>query len=280
MPKFREGIRILVHRQFKGEIKNITVSKVPTGKYFVSILTDNKKALPNKKPITENTAVGIDLGIKYFITCSDGVKRDNPQYLRESLVRLKWMQRQLSRKKKGSARNKVWRYRVAKKHEQIANQRKDFLHKESYAIAKRYDTVCMETLKKTNMLKNHKLALSISDTGWGMFEQFVKYKSDWTGGNVLQLGTFEPSTIECNDCEFINRQLTLNDREWNCPNCGKHHDRDGNASNVIKRKCLINRDAVRSLEDTEVSPIPTWQHAGKRADEVSKVLNKSLLIAN
>lgn len=229
LPKFKEPIRIILHRKYKGDVKTVTISKTPTNKYFASILVDNKAELP--KPVKKsNNAIGIDLGIKSFIVTSNGEKFDNPKYLRESLVRLKWMQRQLSRKKKGSNRRDVCRLRVAKLHEKISNQRYDFLHKVSDVITKQYDIVCMENLQVANMLKNHCLAQSINDSGWGIFETLLKYKCEWRGKQLVQIGTFEPSSKTCSNCGSMNNELTLADREWACPSCGKLLDRDINAA--------------------------------------------------
>lgn len=228
IPKFKEGIKIVLHRPIKGLIKLTTISKTPTNKYFVSFTVETKEDFPEKKK--PFNAIGLDLGIKSFIVTSDGDKFDNPKYLLGSLIKLKWLQRQFSKKKKGSNRSKKFRLRIAKQHEKVANQRKDFLHKISDAITKRYDTVCIENLNVNGMLKNHKLARSINDCGWGMFEQFLKYKCEWRGINLVQIGTFEPSSKTCSTCGYINSQLELKDREWTCPNCNSILDRDVNAA--------------------------------------------------
>lgn len=238
LPKFKTGIKIVRERDFAGEIRSATVSKTPTGKYFVSILVDNKKDLPNKKIVESSTSVGIDLGISSFIITSDGQKIDNPKYLRNSINRLKVLQRRLRNKKKGSANKKKAYKKIALIHEKVANQRKDFLHKLSTQLIKNHDTLCMEYLNISGMVKNHNLALSISDAGWGMFVEFCKYKAEWNGNNILHIPTFEPSTKVCSCCGSINKTLTLANREWICANCGIEHDRDINAAKVIKQYCL------------------------------------------
>jgi len=238
IPKFKSGIKIVREREFVGGIKSATISKTSTGKYFVSILVDNKKELPLKKEVKSTNAIGIDLGVSNFIITSDGNKIDNPKYLRNSLSRLKVLQRRLSRKKKGSTNKKKAYKKIAIMHEKVANKRKDFLHKLSTQLINNHDTLCMEDLNIIGMVKNHKLALSISDAGWGMFVEFCKYKAEWNGKNILQIPTFEPSTKVCSCCGTINKTLTLANREWICANCGTEHDRDTNAAKVIKQYCL------------------------------------------
>ena len=238
LPKFKSGIKIVMEREFIGEIKSATISKTSTDKYFVSILVDNKKELPKKKKVIDATTIGIDLGLSHFIITSNGNKIDNPRYLRNSISRLKVLQRRLRNKKKGSANKKKAYKKIAIIHEKVANQRKDFLHKLSTQLINNHDTLCIEDLNISNMVKNHKLALSISDVGWGMFVEFCKYKAEWSGKNILQIPTFEPSTKVCNECGLINKIITLADREWICANCGIEHDRDINAARVIKKYCL------------------------------------------
>lgn len=240
IPKFLKGIKIKIDRTFKGEIKSTTISRTPTGRYFVSVLVDNKKLLPKKQPIKEETSIGIDLGLNHFIVTSDGLKVDNPRYLRNTLSRIKVLQRRLRNKQEGSNNKKKAYMRISVLHEKAVNQRKDFLHKLSTGLINSHDTLCLETLQIKNMVKNHKLALSISDAGWGMFVDFCKYKAGWYGKNVLQIPTFEPSTKLCNVCGATNHTLTLADREWVCANCKTLHDRDENAAKVIKNYCLKN----------------------------------------
>lgn len=241
-------------RSFIGDIKTVTISKTLTGKYFASVLVDDKRELPSKKPIIENTVVGIDVGLKHFAILSDGTKIDNPKNMRNNLARLKCLQRRLSRKKKGGKNRDKAKLKVALQHEKVANQRKDFLHKLSSAITKQYDTVCVENLSIKNMVKNRKLALSISDAGWGEFFRQLKYKQEWKGGNYLELPRFQPSTKPCNKCGVSNELLTLADREWTCANCGEIHDRDENAAINIKQYFLTNSGWDTSGESVELSP--------------------------
>lgn len=230
IPKFKEGIEIVLHRPLNGTIRNATISRTPTNKYFVSVLVETSDVIPNKKPINIKTSVGIDLGIKSFAVLSDGTEFDNPKYLKKSLERLKVLQRRASKKVNGSNNRKRAVKKVAILHEKVANQRKDFLHKITDAITKQYDTICVEDLSPKNMAKNHKLAQSISDAGWGMFGTFLKYKSEWRGNNVLEIGRFEPSSKMHNKCGYINNDLTLADRQWDCPKCNQVVLRDKNAA--------------------------------------------------
>jgi len=245
IPKFKEGIKIKLHRDLVGMAKQCTVSFTPTGKYFVSILCDTGIEAPSKPKVTEDNSVGIDLGIKDFIVSSNGEVFDNPKYLREAESKLKYIQRKYSKNK-----GKRTRHRLTIQHEKVANKRKDFLHKVSTELVKNHDTICTETLQVRNMLKNHKLAKSISDAGWGTFITMLEYKAEWYGKNVLKIGTFEPSSKCCNVCGSINKELTLKDREWTCKGCGTLLNRDVNASINIKNFALKNHLTVgRSLKN-------------------------------
>jgi len=267
LPKFKEPIRAILHRKFDGDIKTVTISKTPTNKYFISILVDNNKELP--KPIKSNNAVGIDLGIKTFAVCSDGTEYANPKHLRNAMVKLKWMQRQFSKKVKGSNRRNVWKLRIAKQHERISNQRKDFLHKATNEITNRFDLVILEDLNIKGMVKNHKLAGAIIDCGWNIFETMLKYKSEWKGKNVEYIGRFEPSSKLCSTCGVKNIELTLDDREWTCDNCNTTHDRDRNAANNILSFGLRNTGVERTLEYAEQ---PSLDGALKRKKRLSSVI--------
>lgn len=241
LPKFsKAGIKIIIDRPHKGEIKSTTISRTSTGKYFVSVLCDTGKNLPNKKAVKDKTTVGIDLGIKSFIVTSNGIKIDNPKYLKQSIGRLKVLQRRMRNKKKGSNNQKKAYRKINIIHEKITNQRKDFLHKTSTDIIKNHNTICLEDLNILGMVKNHKLAQSISDAGWGEFIRQIKYKAEWSGKNVLQIPTFEPSTKICSECGCAKHDLTLADREWICGFCNTTHDRDVNAAINIKKYCLKN----------------------------------------
>ena len=249
IPKFKKGINIILHREIKGEIRQATISRTPTGKYFASILVDNKKELPAKKKIKEKTTLGIDLGIKTFLVTSDGKEFDNPNFLKKSLSRLNFVQSKYSKKK-----GKHTKYRLQRIHEIVANQRKDFLHKTSIELIKNHDTVCIEDLNIKGMVKNHKLAQAITDVSWGEFVRQLEYKAEWYGKNIIRIGRFEPSSKTCSCCGIINKELTLQDREWTCV-CGEVLDRDVNAAINIKNFALKNHLSVeRRLKNRNELP--------------------------
>lgn len=257
VPKIK-NIKIIFHRKFEGDIKTVTISKVPSGKYYVSILIEDGKELPSKPKLNRNGAIGIDMGLKHFIVTSDGDKIDNPKYLRKSEERLSKRQRKLSKKTKGSKNRNKQRKLVAKLHEKIANQRKDFLHKISHQIVhKSHGTICVEDLCVKGMMKNRKLAKSISDVGWGIFYKFLKYKSEWHGKNFLDIGRFEPSSKMCSNCGNIKSDLKLSDREWTCVKCNSKHDRDINASINIRNMAFTNQNLIRCVgsEQPESTPV-------------------------
>lgn len=238
LPKLK-NVTCIFHRKFKGDIKTVTVSRTPTGKFFVSILVENQKELPKKKPIKERTAVGIDMGVKTFATLSDGTTFDNPKYLRNNIRRLQVEQRKLSRRLKKGAKEQSKSYQkqrliVAKLHEHIKNQRADYLHKASTQIIRSFDTICLEDLNIKGMMQNEKLALAIGEVGWHKFKTMLEYKAEWYGKNIQYIGRFEPSSKLCSHCGAIFKELSLKDRLWTCLSCGTHHERDANAAQNIK----------------------------------------------
>ncbi len=262
IPKFKEGIKMSLHRPTKGIIKSATISVTPTGKYFVSILCDTKEELPTKAPIKESTTIGVDLGIKDFCITSEGEVFENPKYLRKAQSKLKYVQRKYS-KYKGKRTKK----KLAKLHEDVVNKRKDFLHKVSTKLISENQTIAIETLAVKNMVKNHNLAQAISDVSWSTFVTMLEYKADWYGKNILRIGQFAPSSKTCSNCGAINKELQLKDREWTCSNCSSVLDRDVNAAINIKnfalnKLCtehtLKNHGTLSSLEEAlthEAQPI-------------------------
>ena len=252
LPKFKEPIKAVLHRLFTGQVKTVSISRTPTNKYFASVLVETEEPKPDAKSIARETSVGIDLGIKTFAVLSDGTGYANLKHLNQSIARLKVLQRRASKKKKGSANRKKANRKVARLHEKVANQRKDFLHKASDAITKQYDTIVLEDLAVSNMVKNHKLACSISDASWSMFKTFVEYKADWRGKNVVTIGRFEPSSKLHNTCGYIHKDLNLSDREWLCPNCGQVVLRDMNAAiNILNFGLLKHSGRQSSGEPVE-----------------------------
>jgi putative transposase len=237
-------VDIDIHREFKGDIKTVTVSKSTTNKYYISILVDTHIPKPEKKPINIETSVGVDLGIKDLAITSDGKKFKNQDFLKSELRRLRIEQRSLARKQKGSNHYNNQRMKVALIHEHIKNKREDYLHKVSRYLVDNYDTICIEDLATSNMMKNHKLSRAIGDMGWYKFKSMLEYKCDWYGKNLQVIGRFEPSSKTCNSCGSKNNDLKLSDREWVCQDCGEIHDRDINAALNIRNFGLRNQPSV------------------------------------
>jgi putative transposase len=258
--KFREGIKCKFHRQFEGTIKNITISKTKTDKYFASILIEEDVVEKSKIKPDIKTAIGIDLGIKEFAVCSNGKKFKNPNHLKKSLKKLKKEQQRLSKKKTGGNRKNKQRKKVAKIYEKVTNQRNDFLHKISRELVdeKQINTYCLETLNVKGMMKNHCLSQSISDVGWSTFVSFLIYKAEWEGKNILRIGKFEPSSKTCNVCGKINKDLKLSDREWICNNCNTKHDRDFLASCNI-RDFAFDKQNLIGVDNPELTLVETDQ---------------------
>jgi putative transposase len=253
-------VRMVQHRPVEGKMKNCTVSKTKTGKYFVSIQCEIETGGP--EPRTDEPQVGVDLGLKDFVVTSDGEKVKPPKYLRSSERRLKIRQRRLNRKKGGSSNRNKARHKVATTHEKVANQRKDFHHKLSRDLVDRYGHIAFENLNVAGMLKNHSLAKSIADAGWSQFVQFCEYKQDWAGGTTDKIDRWFPSSKACSACGSINHSLQLSDREWTCLDCGTLHDRDENAATNILNKSTVGAtesyalgvttDVGRSVQEAQV----------------------------
>ena len=236
VPKLKSLVRIKLHRQPKGMIKSATISRHASGKYYISLLC---KEEINELPKT-NSAIGIDLGITDFAILSDGQKIDNNRFTSKMEKKLKREQRKLSRrallaKNKGIPLSEAKNYqkqkrKVARLHEKVMNQRTDFLNKLSTEIIKNHDIICIEDLNVKGMLRNHKLARSISDVSWSSFVAKLQYKADWYGREIIKVDTWFPSSQICSECGHKDGKKPLDIREWTCPICHTHHDRDINAS--------------------------------------------------
>jgi len=244
LPKIKQPIKTKLHRKFEGKLKTATVSRNSTGKFYISILVDDDKEIPEKQQFNDNSTLGIDVGLTHFAILSNSEKIDNPKYLKNGMDRMKVLQKRMSKKQKGSKNRGRARLAVSKLHEKISNQRNDFLHKTTSKIISENQAVAVESLNISGMLKNHCLAQSIVDVSWSMFFNQLEYKADWYGKTLLKIGQFEPSTKICNICGFHNKELTLKDRDWRCPECNTEHDRDINAAINIKKFALQNQNLI------------------------------------
>jgi putative transposase len=239
------------HRTFQGKIKTVTVSKTPSGSYYASILVESQDQVPAKRPVSKELTIGIDMGIKSLAKFSNGQSIDNPKWLNANLDTLRRLQRSVSRKRKGGNNRKKARLLVAKCHERIAAQRADYLHKLSFHIIKDYDTINIEDLNVSGMIRNRKLSRSIADASWGKLETMLAYKCEWYGNNLFYAPRFAPTSKRCFDCGAINKELKLSDRYWTCPSCGIRHDRDENAAKNIQYEGLRSQPVIANVSQAK-----------------------------
>ena len=254
IPKFKDPIKMIQDRKFKGEIRQCTLSKTPKNEYFVSILVETE----HKKFDKTGKEVGIDLGIKDFVITSDGYKYKNNRWTKTYAKKLKENQQHLSRKVKGSNRYKEQKLKVAKLYKKITNSRLDNLHKVSTELIKKYDVIYLEDLNIKGMIKNHKLSKHIADVSWGKFITLLEYKANWNNKKIVKIDRFFPSSKQCNNCGYINNNLKLEIREWTCPSCKSKLDRDFNASkNILKEGIKISLGTNDYRRGDEIRPVLT-----------------------
>lgn len=263
IPKFKDGIKVKLHREVDGKIGKMNITRTPTGKYYVSIFTEQEiEELPKT-----NKQVGIDLGLKDFVITSDNKKFKNNRYTKKYARELKKAQQHLSRKQKGSNGFEKQKLKVAKIHEKIASCRLDTLHKVSKELVESYDLISVEDLNVKGMIKNHKLSKHIADASWGNFVTILQYKCDWYGKEFVKVNRFYPSSKTCGDCGWINQELKLSDREWTCKSCGVVHDRDVNASkNILKEGLKIISGGTLDNTDGDSNKTSVKKHKSVKSE--------------
>ena len=270
--KFKEGIKFIKHRDIKGELHSVTVSRTPTGKYYVSMLCEIPNPIAHQKT---GKSVGVDLGLKDFLVLSDGNKYPNLRFLNNHQKELRKYQKHFSRKQKGSKRQEKARIKVARIHEKITNSRENMHHQVSSRLIKKYDLIALEDLNVKGMVKNHCLAQAISDVSWSGFVSKLKYKAQWYGKEIIVIDRFYPSSKTCSVCDHIKESLNLSERSWVCPECNTEHDRDINASKNILRRGLATKSS--GIDDYRhgvgVNPIEIIKVSKGSGVEVSKKRN-------
>ena len=236
-------IKFVIDRSLPlGKLMSITISKDSINNYYASILIDTKIEALQKT----NKKVGIDVGIKEFLTSSDGKVISNPKYFRESQSKLKKIQKRFSKKKKGSKRSLKLKLKLGKLHKKISNQRLWFLNNVSTNLVKDYDIIVIEDLNISGMIKNRKLSKSITDASWAKFYTMLNYKCNWYEKTLVKINRFEPSSKKCSSCGWVKKDLSLKDRTFNCQNCNLEIDRDLNASlNILS--VGVNADLNQTL---------------------------------
>jgi putative transposase len=223
-------------RKFDGQIKTVTVSLNPDGKYYASVLVDDGREIPQFS--TEGKAIGIDLGLTHFCITSNGSKFDNPRHTTKYARNLKKKQQSLARKQKSSKTRYKAKSKVSKVHSKIRRVREDFLHKLSRKIVNENQVIAVENLNVKGMVRNHNLAKAISDCGWGQFCTMLQYKSEWSGKTYIEVDRFFASSKTCSVCLDRVDSLSLDIRDWTCSQCNTHHDRDVNAAINIRNEAL------------------------------------------
>jgi putative transposase len=248
IPKIGE-VKAVFHRSVQGIIKTVTITKTATDKYFASILVEVESTVHES---SGDKILGIDLGLKDFAIVHDGekvTKHSNPKHLYRHQKNLARKQKKFGRKLKGSNSRNKFKKLVAKVHEKVSNSRQDFLHKLSRKLVNESQVIIVENLNVKGMVRNRKLSKSISDVGWGMFVNFLDYKLKERDGKLVEIGRFFPSSKTCSSCGHILDKLPLDVREWDCPSCNTHHDRDGNAA------LNIRTEGIRILSNGGGNPV-------------------------
>ena len=256
IPKLKTPIKFKKHREIEGKIKSISITKLPSGRFYLNILVDREI-----EPLPEtDRVVAIDVGLTHFCTLSTGEKVENPRNLLKTEEKLKKLQRKLSRKVKGSNKYLKLQRKIAKLHEKVVNQRNDFLHKLSKRIIGDNQAVIVEDLNVKGLLKNSNLAKHIADASWRKFISYLEYKAKIYGRKLIKVSPFYSSSKLCSKCGYKNENLKLSNRKWKCPNCEVEHDRDYNATlNLLKEGLKILKESLTlravGLERPELTPV-------------------------
>ena len=256
VPKLKTPIKFKKHREIEGRIKSISITKLPSGKFYLNVLVDREiEPLPETEKV-----VAIDVGLKHFCVLSTGEKTENPRHLLKTERRLKKLQRKLSRREKGSNKYRKLQKKIAKLHERIVNQRNDFLHKLSKKIIGDNQAVIVEDLNIKGMLKNSNLLKHIADASWRKFISYLEYKAKFYGRKLIKVNPLYLSSKLCFVCGYKNENLKLFDRRWRCPNCRTEHDRDYNATlNLLKEGLKLLKESLTlravGVERPELTPV-------------------------
>ncbi len=260
------AVKAVFHRSFSGTPRTCTVVMTCSGRYFISIVVDDGNPPAPKPKVTVQKSVGLDVGLKTYVTISTGEKVANPQPLQNSLQRLKCLHRRISKKRRGSRNREKARQRLARCYEKICNQRSDFQQKLSTRLIRENQAIMVESLNISGMSRNRRLSQAITDAAWSTFLTMIRYKAELYGVTVVEVGRFEPTSKRCHNCGAINRSLTLSDRMWTCPTCGRFLDRDINAAKNIK---LMGLMSIISPREPRVEPVELSAMAEASKQETS-----------
>ena len=246
-------MRMAEQLRFDGKIMSGTVSRI-ADKWYISIAVEVKKDLTLPKT---GKFVGVDLGVKDIAITSDGCKFSNPRWIHKSEKKLKRLNRELARRKRASKRRERTRLRLARQHDRVANQRKDWLHKITTYLVRNYDVIALEDLNVRGMVKNHNLAKAITNVSFGEFNRQIEYKAQMYGKQIYRVDRFFPSSKTCSNCGCVQEKMPLHVREWTCPDCGAHHDRDINAATNLLRQAMpeVTRGERSALVASEISDV-------------------------
>jgi putative transposase len=267
LPKIGK-VKTVFHRRFEGKPKRSIVLSTKTGKYFICIDVDDGNKPPQKKLITFQGSIGIDVGLSTYATLSTEEKIGNPRPIQRALGRLRCLHRRLSKKKKGSKNREKARQRLARCYERITNQRTDFQQKLSTRLIRENQAIIVDSLNVRGMMKNRKLARQISDAAWSNFLQMLKDKAEMYGVTLIEIGRFESTSRLCSACGFKNGALQIADRDWVCEKCGINHDRDVNAAKNIKK---IGFQSIMTPREPREEPVELSAMAGTMKQETSSV---------